>query len=258
MKKKVSVVIPVKDRPLELLRTLNSVLVQTMDNFEIVIVENNSSRPNEIVDLIDSLNCEKISLFHLRECDNANVARNYGALKSTGDYIAFLDSDDEWLPNHLSDSLLVLENSCADFVYGGAIVFDGVNESYKIARNLSLKETPADYLVGFNRGYAQTSSYIMKRNVFLNVLWDESLKRTQDLDFFIRVYKAYSCTCTELFTSRINWISGEKRDVDIPSMLKFFKKNKKEMAFSSKVRYLLIIISNIKSIKDLKFLVIKD
>ncbi|HCE3235378.1 TPA: glycosyltransferase family 2 protein, partial [Vibrio alginolyticus] len=252
MSDKVSIVIPVKDRPNELVRTLNSVLEQTHLNFEVIIIENNSVNPHEIARVVNLFNCRKFNLFNLQECSNANVARNYGAFKSTGDYIAFLDSDDEWEPNHLESSISTLKRNKADFVYGGAVVFDGVSESFKEARDLLLDESPVDYLVGFNRGYAQTSSYLMKKTVLKKVIWDESLKRAQDLDFFIRVYKNFRCVCTNIYSSRINWLKGEKRNTDIQAMLKFFKRYYKDMLPSSRVRYFMIILLNVKSISDIK------
>lgn len=241
MKDLISVVIPVRDRVEELNNTLRSVCNQTYKQLEIIVVENNSSKPNLIVDLIKDINDVRIKLFHLVDCKNANVARNYGADIASGVFIAFLDSDDIWLEEHLSESYKHLLNVGADFVYSGAIVDNGESLLVKKARDLFANENGADYLLGFNGGYAQTSSYLITKSAFNKIKWDETLTRNQDLDYFIRLSLNFNISYTgnnDLVI--IYWPKNVKRIYNFQSMKRFYNTYYHIMKFSTAVRYSLI------------------
>lgn len=249
MKEMISVVIPAKDRVEQLKFTLSSVLKQSYENLEILVIENNSVCPQKIDVLVKSLPGNKIFVHHLNECANANVARNFGAHIAKGKYIAFLDSDDEWSEKHLEQSLTLLKTRCVDFVYGGAEINTG--ERFLLRKGYELNGVnPVDYLVGLNRGYAQTSSFLITKSATKIVIWDESMKRCQDLDYFIRVASHLKIACMPNITTKINWIANEKRDTNLTSMMDFLSKYRREMKVTSYLRYLLICISNINDMND--------
>src|SRR5688572_29003777 len=112
---KVSVVIPTKNRLDVLLRAINSVLNQEGVETEIIIVDDGSTDGT-------SIGLEKfysqIKLIRNKISRGGAVARNQGALSATSEYVAFLDSDDEWLPNHLVRKVSILKNTGADGVFG--------------------------------------------------------------------------------------------------------------------------------------------
>ena len=95
-----SVVIPLYNKEEHILATLNSVLQQTFKDFEVIIVNDGST--DNSVNVVAQIKDKRIQLLTL---DNQGVsyARNYGVLKSKANFIAFLDADDIWFPNHLSD-----------------------------------------------------------------------------------------------------------------------------------------------------------
>jgi glycosyltransferase involved in cell wall biosynthesis len=95
----VSVVIPTYNRANVIQRAVDSVLVQTYKNIEIIIIDDGST--DNTKDLVKDLNVKYI------KTDNMGVsaARNLGVKLSSGDWIAFLDSDDEWLPSKLEEQI---------------------------------------------------------------------------------------------------------------------------------------------------------
>lgn len=240
MKPVVSVVIPAKDRVEQLRSTLESVRLQSFVNFEVLVIENNSSHPEVIHDLVDEFD-ERFQAYSMVSCSNANQARNYGSSLAKGKYIAYLDSDDLWDIEHLAHIKQLFENNNVEFIYGGARIFDGQHYVVRAARDISDDETAADYLVGFKRGYAQTSSYVMLRDCFEKIQWDESYSRCQDLDFFIRAISNLSYTCSSKITTTIIWKRGDVRDYNVKAMLKFYRQHYFRMKTSSRVRYLLLI-----------------
>jgi glycosyltransferase involved in cell wall biosynthesis len=95
----ISVVIPVRNRSSQIKRCLASVLNQTYQALEVIVVDDNSTdNTREAVKKIDSV---KIKLIELGDHKGAQAARNRGIVEASGDWIAFQDSDDEWLPNKL-------------------------------------------------------------------------------------------------------------------------------------------------------------
>ncbi len=99
-KYKVSVIIPFYNRANKLQRAVKSVLKQTHQNFEIILVDDGSAdNAKKLKKLVDS--SDKIKLLKNSKNLGASSARNKGIKAATGDYIAFLDSDDEYVENKL-------------------------------------------------------------------------------------------------------------------------------------------------------------
>lgn len=235
----VSVVIPTKDRPIELERALRSVKTQGNVNVEIIVVENNSLNP---------LLVEEVALrfgarfFSLQGLANANTARNLGCDRARYDFVAFLDSDDVWDPDHLFKRVYLMDQDKLDFVYGGARIYDGETFKDMPARSLSNRENPIDYLLGWSRGYAQTSSFVIRKYCTKTVRWQENLKRNQDLQYFVDACSSLKSGYLEYITYTIYWISGEKRTLDIDSHKTFVLKNIRLFKFTVLFRTFLVMV----------------
>lgn len=104
---KFSIIIPLYNKERMILRTLYSVLTQTYENFEIIIIDDGST--DKSVELI-SKKCADDRI-HLIRQKNSGVssARNRGIESATGHYIAFLDADDEWMPYYLENVVMAIE-----------------------------------------------------------------------------------------------------------------------------------------------------
>ncbi len=241
----VSIIIPACDRVEQLKNTLNSIFSQDMDDYEIIVCENNSKNKKYFFDSLKQYTDQRLKVFSLEKCNNANVARNYGVTQATGEYIAFMDSDDLWEEMHLSKNLVVIQNNDVEFIYGGAKIFDGLNYRNVPSRDIRVNESPVDYMLGWCRGYAQTSSYFLRASSFEKVKWDEGLSRNQDVDFFIRAADVLRTKYSGFVTTTIIWEKGVKRSFCLDSMLNFFKGNVGSMKNSTKVRYLLIVLKSV-------------
>ncbi|EPY14036.1 glycosyltransferase family 2 protein [Paenibacillus alvei] len=107
----VSIVIPTFNRGDLIPRAIKSVLQQSYQNWELIIVDDGSTDGTK--DLIDNYMRQdgRIKYLSNKRMKGPGGARNTGILHSTGKYIAFLDSDDEWFEYHLKDSLDALESN---------------------------------------------------------------------------------------------------------------------------------------------------
>jgi len=102
--KKVSVIIPFYNRIQETIRAIDSVLRQTYQNFEIILVDDGSTE--DITEIKKKINKnEKIKIVRNKNNAGASAARNMGIIQASGDYLVFLDSDDEFLPNKIETQL---------------------------------------------------------------------------------------------------------------------------------------------------------
>jgi glycosyltransferase involved in cell wall biosynthesis len=98
MSPQVSVIIPLYNKGSHVARAIQSVLTQTVQDFEMIIMDGNST--DEGPDVVKRYTDPRIH-FHIQNGSGVSAARNQGVEKSQSDFIAFLDADDEWMPHHL-------------------------------------------------------------------------------------------------------------------------------------------------------------
>ncbi len=183
----ISVVIPTHNRCDLLPRAIRSVQEQTIKDLEIIVVSDGSTDGTDY--LMDSLKKEdsRINYIAYHPGHNGNFARNTGIKAAKGEYIAFLDDDDEWLPTKLDEQLKIMNSDDnIGLVYTGTHVIyadEGVDypSISNISGDLSVKILWAN-CVG-------STTTVMVRKSILEVvgLFDEKLPALQDYDLWIRI-----------------------------------------------------------------------
>ena len=161
----VSVIIPTHNRPEFLQQAISSVLSQTVSDFEVIVVDD-GDRESGAEDIVSSFNDSRIQYVpQLRPHSGAPVARNRGVEESHADLVAFLDDDDEWLPQKLERQLTLLskEGDRVGFCFSAVVnVYDDREEKTEI------EDERGDFfevaLRRFN-GF-MTSTLIVRRDVF--------------------------------------------------------------------------------------------
>ncbi len=225
---KVSVVIPVYNRPEELRRALNSVLAQTVaDDLEVIVVDD-CSEVDLNKEVVQPYHDNRIRFFRLEKKGYANVCRNKGILEAKGKYIAMLDSDDEWLPEHLEVRIALLDSGAADGLFGSHYVDNGKTRKPVISRARFTNESMADYLL--TTGTAVTPTHIYKTECACAVLWDETLKRHQDFDFSIRFAEKFNFVNCSALTCIVHWEEGVRRTESFEAQMTFIKKHKSQIS----------------------------
>jgi glycosyltransferase involved in cell wall biosynthesis len=249
----ISVIIPIHNRQEELKRAITSVINQTFKNWELLIVDDCSDQDIEVV--TELFKDSRIRYFRINKKTNANVCRNKGIKESKGEYIAMLDSDDEWLPEHLEKSLDCLINLNADGIFSSYKVFDGENYSFNIIRPLRNGEQMANYILDGNS--TATPTHFYKTICAKNTLWDEELERHQDYDFSIRFADKYSFIPMQLFSVIVNWRKNEKRYEHLPSQIRFLEKHKSRLSKKMYVKYNREVLSGLMKRKVVELYIIK-
>lgn len=206
----VSVILPTFQRASLIGRALESLMDQTYPDIEIVVVDDGSTdNTHEVVDRFVQKKLRPIA--HCRqENGGCAAARNSGLRLATGELLAFLDSDDAWVPTAAESLVRALVVSGADFVYSPAIEVypDGTERvNYPVAAT-----RPDLFAVEhFRHANVRNGAFMYRRHVLLAVPGiDESLKHNEDSDFIQRVAVRYEATYCSSPTVRVYHHDGNK------------------------------------------------
>lgn len=189
---KISVVIPMYNAEKTIVKVLNSVTQQSFLPIEIIIV-NDGSTDNSLQIVQDYIKDNKVVPIQLIDKKNGGVssARNIGMQRSKGEWIALLDSDDEWLPNKLQRQKTIIEtNPKIDFL--------GTTRNQEIIKRILWKKlgtltkiTPKNLMVRF---VFVVPTVIFKRKILETVgFFDESQKYAEEGNYFIRIASCNEC-----------------------------------------------------------------
>lgn len=192
---RVSIVIPTHNRAEFLGAAVRSVLCQSFQDFEVVIVDDGSNDCTST--MVDTFRDERIHYIRHRMRRGGAAARNTGIARASGEYVAFLDDDDEWFPEKLERQMNIMLASPPQVggVYTGYFIVnrsDGSTCGQVIARNRGYLYPPilAENLIG------GTSSVVLRRACLERVGWfDETLPSFQDYDLWIRVARGFEFEC---------------------------------------------------------------
>ena len=188
---KVSVIIPTYNRADLLPRAVNSVLAQTFQDYEIIIVDDHSS--DDTQDVIAKFSDPRIRSILHRTNRRQSAAINTGIANARGEYIAFLDDDDEWLPRKLEAQVALLESSSPEvgLVYGW---MDRIQDSTGQLTHSYQNTIEGDF---FEHSLelnipGPTIVLLVRSSVARDVGgYDKNLTRFNDADFICRVTQNY-------------------------------------------------------------------
>jgi glycosyltransferase involved in cell wall biosynthesis len=193
----VSVIVPCYNRSTIVGRAIASALGQTYPNLELLVIDDGSIDGKELAKVVSDFGDPRIRLLRHRMNRNGAAARNTGVSESRGDFVAFLDSDDEWMPEKIERQLTLLNydpRPCRLAYSVSEVITDGRGKEKRTLmplRPIGRAELVSDYLF-LNRGYLQTSAMLLPRWLALEVLFNEMLKRHQDYDLLLRL-EGQSC-----------------------------------------------------------------
>ncbi|WP_320814064.1 glycosyltransferase family 2 protein [Flavobacterium sp.] len=203
----ISVVIPVFNKGFILNETLNSVLQQIFTNYEIIII-NDGSTDNSL-SVLSKFEDSRIQIYS-QENKGAAAARNLGIEKSNGEFIAFLDADDYWFPNHLEELIKLSEQypSCGSYCSRYQI-----KNTKNSVINPVFKDIPQDFNGILNNYFA--SNHPFKINITLNQMipkkiliemncFTEGITNGQDLELWTKIGIKYPIAVHNKITAIYN------------------------------------------------------
>ena len=187
---KISIVIPTYNRPLLLERSLRSVLMQTYSNIEVIVVDDgDKERAKEIVTALQD--SRVIYVENDPPKRGGGATRNVGIKLAKGEWIAFQDDDDEWLPNKLQLQMDAVRTTAADVGFCFTAVLNDFGDHQDVT---TVRPGVLDYCDIALRSFAGflTVTLLFRANILREVGgFDESLPSHQEPELMIRVTRTY-------------------------------------------------------------------
>ncbi len=242
----VSVIIPAYNCQHYVTDAINSVLSQTYNNVEIIVVDDGSV--DDTSNIVKEYALRHVNIKYIYQPNKGPAAaRNNGIKIATGQYIAFLDADDIWLPKFLSTQVNKIQTTTdIGFVYCNNHYVDKDKNYIKNYVRKTNGYTGDVCLKLFCEHFLLTPSVLIKKCCFDDVgLFDESLRVGEDYEFFLRLSYAYKADFVneKLWERRVISTSLSRQDYvldatsDLRTLKNFlgshpelFKKNKKQIS----------------------------
>ena len=214
---KYSIIVPVFNRPDEVDELLQSLVGQTLKDFEVGIVEDGSEKPCK--DVCDKY-AGKIDLkYFMKKNSGPGQSRNYGAERANGEYLIVLDSDVVLPEDYLKAVDDELNREPSDAFGGPDCAHDSFTETQKaISYSMTSFFTTGGIRGGkkkLDKFYPRSFNMGIRRDVYMRLGGFSKMRFGEDIDFSIRIFKA-GCKC-RLFPEAWVW---HKRRTD---MRKFFR-----------------------------------
>jgi len=223
MGKKVSIIIPTYKRATTLKRAVDSVLAQDYENFEIIVVDDNDPDTSGRIEtegvMAEYAGNDKVKYIKHPHNKNGSAARNTGFRASSGEYIMFLDDDDEFMSGKIKAQAERLSSLSDE--WGLCYCQYKKYRAGKLA-STSIEKREGDLLkdsLGRNLFIAAGSNLMIKRTVFEEVNgFDESFRRNQDQELLARILKKYKIAYTDVYGLRVNMHENEKTNIDFEKL----------------------------------------
>jgi glycosyltransferase involved in cell wall biosynthesis len=185
----VSVVIPAYNVAPYISETLDSIFAQTFARYEVIVVNDGSPDTKELEQALEPYLNRIVYL--KQENRGAGAARNAGLRQARGEFVAFLDADDLWLPDYLSEQVRFIREGDYDFVYADALLFG----QSPLAGRTFMQIAPSNGEVTFEslvNGQCNviTSGVVARTQLILEVgMFDEQLRNSQDFELWVRLIR---------------------------------------------------------------------
>lgn len=223
----VSVIIPTYNRTTYIGEAIDSVLAQTYENYEIIVIDDGSS-----VDVKKVLKPYEDKIKYLyQENRGLAAARNTGIKNSSGDYLAFLDDDDLFEPRKLEIQVKILEsNPDVGFVYSDCLEFD-TNKRTKLELNLAVcRNRPAGEFANlfFINPSVRVPALLVRRKCFEDAgLFDETLAMHEDGDMLLRIALHWRTRYSDYPSARVRYHEANMSKDDIVMYKSILKSSRK-------------------------------
>lgn len=187
----VSIILPTYNRAHKIPNSIESLIAQTFRNFELIVVDDGSQDNTE--QIIDDFRKKDSRIRYVRhpQRKGANAARNRGVREAKGRYIAFQDSDDQWLPHKLSVQIDAIRNTGVQASFTSFWRIQGQKQTHipKSYRQIKpgIHSFHTDLLEG---NFIALPTFVVEKSLFQRTGgFDEGLSRLQDWELFLRLSK---------------------------------------------------------------------
>lgn len=186
----ITVIIPTYNRENTIEKSLRSVLNQTYKNLEVIVVDDGSTDQTNVI--VQRQNDPRVRLISQKN-QGACVARNTGIEAANGTFIAFQDSDDEWIADKLEKQMKIFDREAgADVVFCNAMKYtiQNTNSAVKLVSDRRTGYVTRDDLQ--KRSLVSTQTMLMRAVCLKDIRFDPEMPRLQDFDLVYRLCENYA------------------------------------------------------------------
>lgn len=249
----VSIIMPTHNREKVIEKAIDSVLKQSYENWELIIVDDGSS--DGTLNSLNQISSDKIKIVSYEDNNGTAFARNVGLENASGEYVMYLDSDNQWDFRFVETMVgAFIELPQADALYSGQLLYKD-DKSKPYAVRFGSFNRPLLH----NRNYIDMNCFCHKKAVFEEIGgFDEELTHLSDWDYILKISNNFKVYSVPVLLSKSYEYSNVNRMSDIPfdyyeTASKIIEKNvfpcKKFKSLSHKVT---VIIPNYESLTELK------
>ena len=203
-----SIIIPLYNKELSIRKTIQSALDQTFHNFEILVINDGST--DSSLSIVNEINDKRVKVI-TQSNKGVSAARNLGIKKANYEWIAFLDGDDLWEPNHLKQIVKMMSIFPNKYVYATSFKFSTNRKVYRHSRDKNIFLIENYFKEALKEPLLWTSITVVNKSCFENVgYFREILAHGEDLDLWIRLAKKYEIIKSSEITSTYR-IDAENR-----------------------------------------------
>lgn len=197
----ISVVIPLYNKEASIKQSLMSVLSQSYEDFEVVIVDDGST--DNSVAKVDEIQDSRIRLI-LQENGGPSKARNTGVKNAKGEWILFIDADDEMLPDAISNFAKYIEKiPNADMFLAEVVVNNAGNKKLSRIYQDGFVKNPFKEHV-FGHLYQCSGTTVYRKSICLQYPFDEKVRRYEDLQRIFKLYRHFSLYLCHVPVAQVN------------------------------------------------------
>ena len=247
---KISIIVTTFNRKKLLLRAINSILNQSHKNIELIIIDNFSNY--DFPDFIKSINDSRIKYYQNQNNGIIAINRNFGALKSSSNFLAFCDDDDYWFKNKLQLQLQVMLKN-PDIMMNATLARKVGYQTKFGQKNFGImyKKVILNkfFLVRYNP--IILSSVLIRKDTFVNLNGfseEKELITVEDLDFWLRIFEYGKISILKQVLLKYEIHDGNITKFHFDKRLKYIKRlinvDKIELPFDSKRPTILIILNS--------------
>lgn len=184
----ISIIIPTFNRGNTIKRSIESVLNQTYKDIEVVVIDDCST--DNTYEIIKEIKDRRIYYYKNKNNLGACFSRNFGVSIARGEYIAFQDSDDEWLPGKLNEQEKFLNEMTCDIVFCSMLrISEKKKEIYPPYTPDNTSDLYRQLLI---ENCISTQTVFGKREAFEKTKFDERMPRFQDWELMLRMSRIYN------------------------------------------------------------------
>jgi glycosyltransferase involved in cell wall biosynthesis len=238
---KVSVILPTYNYGCFLGEAIQSVLDQTFEDFELIVVDDGST--DNTREVVHSFTDPRLRCIY-KENGGESSAYNVGIHASRGEYIAFLDSDDTWLPQKLELQVKAMDSAPqAGIIYSDVYYFDSKTGAVTGTFFQRLKNPPPQgsvleaYIEEF---FAHPSTWLVKKSVFEQIgMWDETLRNCEDDDMLFRMASCFEFEAVLIPLAMVRTHpeqKSRKKQIHFTSYLRYLNKAMQSPILNSRMR----------------------